>query len=116
MKPPLHGALLLLCLAAAAPAQTTSTITGRIQDSTGGALAGVKVTARNMETGLARSVASSDDGRFVLPAMPVGAYEIRAELAGFRPVVHKGIRLTVGETAVVTFSMELGALDQEIDR
>ena len=67
-----------------------------------------------MDTGLARSATTGEDGRFVLPVMPVGAYELRAEMAGFRPVVHRGIHLTVGETAAVPFILEVGALEQEI--
>jgi len=95
-------------------AQTTSTITGVITDASGGALAGVKVTARHVETGFARSTSSLPDGRFVFAAAPVGAYELRLELAGFRPFVRRGVNLTVGETAVIDFQMEVGAVDQEI--
>jgi len=110
----LQGMIPALGLLCGAGAQTTGTITGRIQDSTSSPLVGVKVTARQVETGMVRAAATGGEGRFVLAAAPVGAYEIRAEFAGFRPVVHKGIRLTLGETAVVDFTLEVGPLDQEI--
>lgn len=101
-------------LVAELAAQTTSTIAGTIQDKTGGALSGAKISARHVETGLTRSTLSGTDGRFVLPAIPVGAYEIRAEFNGFRPLVRRGVNLTVGETAVIGLVMEVGSLDQEV--
>ena len=94
-------AIITFCLASAAAAQTTTTITGTVQDSAGATLAGVKVTARHIDTGLSLSVVTAEDGRYVFPAMPVGNYEIRADLSGFRPLLRQGIRLVVGETAIV---------------
>ncbi len=107
-------AFLVLCFLTGLAAQTTSTITGTIQDRSGGALSGVQLTARHTETGFTRSTVSGPDGRFVFAAVPVGAYEIRGALTGFRPLVRKGVELTVGETAVLDFVMEVGGLDQEI--
>ena len=95
-------------------AQTAGTIAGTVRDKTGGALSEVRLTARHVDTGVTRSAVSQPDGGFVFAAMPVGAYEIRGELSGFRPLVHKGVRLTVGETAVVRLIMELGSFDQEL--
>ncbi|MBK5297845.1 MAG: hypothetical protein JJE40_11860, partial [Vicinamibacteria bacterium] len=40
----------ILTVAAIASAQTTSTITGRVTDASGGVLPGVMITARNLET------------------------------------------------------------------
>src|SRR5258705_11556717 len=70
-------------VATAAMAQTTNgVISGIISDAQGGVLPGVTVTARNAETGLARTVVTESDGRFRLAALPPGRYDIRAELAG----------------------------------
>ncbi len=110
----LQGLVVTLCLAGGLAAQTAGTITGRILDRTGAVLAGAKVAARHVETGLRREASSSDEGRFVLPALPAGAYEIRATQAGFRAVVRKGVQLTVAETVVVDLVLDVGALDQEV--
>ncbi len=103
-----------LCLAAALQAQTSGAIAGKVEDKTGGVLAGAKITLRHLETGVTRESAADPAGRFLFPATPVGEYELRAEFSGFRPLVRKGVHLAVGETAVVDFVMELGAVDQEI--
>ncbi len=107
-------AFLVLLFQAALVAQTSSTITGTVNDKTGAVVSGARITARHIETGLTRSTLSGSEGRYVLAAMPVGAYEIRAEFTGFRPLVRKGVHLTVGETAVVDLAMEIGSLDQEV--
>ncbi len=103
-----------LLASASLAAQTTGTITGTIQDETGALIPGVKVTARHISTGLVRSTVSESEGQFTLATMPVGAYELRAELTGFRPLVRQGINLTVHETAVIDLKMEVGAVDQEV--
>lgn len=107
-------ACLLLVAVRLLGAQTTGTIVGAVRDKTGGVLPAVRLTARHVDTGLTRSTVSQGDGSFVFAAMPVGAYEIRGELSGFRRLVHKGVHLTVGETAGVNLIMQIGRLDQEI--
>jgi hypothetical protein len=102
----------LLC--AAAWAQTTGALTGTVEDATGRVLAGVNLTVRHLETGMSRTAQTGPQGQYVLPAAPPGEYEIRAEMAGFRPYVRKGLRVTVGETAVVNLAMEVGSVDQAI--
>ncbi len=106
--------IITFCLASAAAAQTTSTITGAVQDTDGATLVGVKVTARHINTGLSLEVVTAEDGRYVFPAMPVGNYEIRADMSGFRPLLRQGIKLVVGETAIVDLVLEAGALDETV--
>ncbi|MCW5967790.1 MAG: TonB-dependent receptor [Blastocatellales bacterium] len=110
---PLTFVLLILTLASApAVAQTTSTITGRIQDQQGAFIPGVKLTSRHIETGLRRTVVSDNEGRFTFPEMRVGAYEIEAERTGFRPLIRQGIQLTLGETSVVNLTMEVSTVSE----
>ena len=107
----------MIALAAAAPlfAQATTTaITGTVRDASRAVVAGALVTARHLPTGLVRTAPSQADGRYVLPALPVGAYELRVETAGFRPLVRRGVTLAVGEPAVVDLVLEVGGFDQEV--
>src|SRR5688572_28707361 len=109
------AAFAFLLLPAPLLAQTTTgTLTGVVRDPSRAVVAGASVTARHLETGLQRSTTTQPDGRYVLPLMPVGAYEIRAEREGFRPYLRRGVSLTVGESAAVDLTLDLGAMDQEI--
>lgn len=89
-------------------AQTAGTITGRVHDRSGAVLEGVRITAIGLDQGRTRVAASDRDGRFVLPGLPAGRYEVRAELDGFRPVIHRDLRLEVGGTSILDLFMELG--------
>ncbi len=104
------SALLIASGASAQP--TTSRIDGSARDASGGALPGVHVSALHLETGLTREAESGPGGEFVLPTVPIGAYELRATLAGFRPLVQRGITVVLGEPAVLTLTLEIGATDE----
>jgi hypothetical protein len=106
--------VLLSALLPTAWAQTSGTIAGKVIDSSGALLREVKITARNIETGNTRTTVSSDEGTYALPGLAVGSYQIRAEYAGFRPLVRQGITLVVGQTAIVDLTLQVGAVDQEI--
>jgi hypothetical protein len=93
---------------------TTGTIAGRVLDSQGGTMPGVTLTARQIETAFQRTALSDAQGRYTLPALPPGAYELRAELAGFRPLVRGGITLTIGQTAVVDLVMQVGDVAEQV--
>jgi outer membrane receptor protein involved in Fe transport len=106
--------LLLLLASPVALAQSTATLLGKVQDASGGVLPGVTVTARHVATGVERTVVTGASGDYRAPALPVGAYEVRAELSGFRTEVRTGITLTVGQEAVIDFSLAVGALSETL--
>ncbi len=105
--------LLLVISATPLVAQSTATIVGVVRDS-GGVLPGATVTVRNVDTGLTRNVPTGGDGAFRFPALPVGPYEIRAELSGYRTSVRSGVRLLVGQEAVLDMLLELGSIQETV--
>jgi len=92
----------------------TATILGEIKDSTGAVIPGASITAKNVETGLTRTGMSAEDGSYRFSALPVGSYEVKVELPGFRTEVRSGLTLTVSQEAVINFTMQAGAVDQTI--
>src|SRR5262245_9877367 len=75
---------LSLVVAAVGFAQSaTGSIEGTVVDTSGAVLPGVTVTLTNSETGAARTVTTDPNGLFAVPLLPVGIYEVAAELAGF---------------------------------
>lgn len=97
-----------------ASAQTSGTLSGRVADASGAMVPGVTIAARHLERGVERVAVTGPDGRFVLAGLPVGAYDVRAELAGFKSVVRSGVPLTVGEAVVIDFALEVGALAESV--
>ncbi|MBI3895965.1 MAG: TonB-dependent receptor [Acidobacteria bacterium] len=107
--------LYMVCLAGVALAQvTTGTILGTASDSTGAVIPGARVTARNVQTGIARTVTTDAQGRYRAPELGLGMYEVTAEAAGFQTLVRSGIELTVGRQATVNFAMQVGAVAEVI--
>ena len=117
MLTPRFPVLLLasLCMSPVAVfGQTAASLSGRIVDTSGAALPGVTVTARRADTGFERATISDAAGRYTLPSLPAGEYEMRAELAGFRPILRRGIRLSVSEHVAVDLTLEVGGVAEAV--
>ncbi|HEX8150125.1 MAG TPA: TonB-dependent receptor, partial [Pyrinomonadaceae bacterium] len=107
-------ALALLLPAAAAHAQTTSTLAGDVRDANGAAIPGASVTAKSLETGRASTAASDAEGRYTFAGLPVGPYEVRADKAGFKHNVFERVTLTVNETATLDILMQPAGVDEQV--
>ena len=97
---------------ASASAQASGQINGTVTDATGGVLPGVTVEATNTATGVTRSAISGADGLYTLPLLQPGNYNVKASLQGFRSQQRDGVRVTVTETARLTFQLEIGGLTE----
>src|SRR6266446_6133082 len=95
--------LLALFLAAPRPgcAQATGTIAGTVRDSSGAVVPGAKITATNEGTNLTRSVEADGAGQYIIPQLPVGAYQVRIDKAGFASFAQNGISLQANTTVQV---------------
>jgi outer membrane receptor protein involved in Fe transport len=108
-------AVMLLTCATAFAQQTTGVITGRVVDQQGAAVPGVTVTAKSPSTGFTRTETSDAEGVYRLAALPVGIYEVTAELQGFSTVSKKDIEVNVGQTQSVDFPMKVAALAETVN-
>src|SRR5438034_9938211 len=77
----------------------SATMSGVVHDANGGLVPGVSVTAKHIESGLTRTVITSETGSYRMPALPVGEYEVTAELSGFKQQVRRGVTLVVAQEA-----------------
>jgi hypothetical protein len=108
---------LSLFVSSAAFAQSTAangTIEGTIVDASGGVLPGVTVTVTHIETGTERSTVTNEKGLYRAPLLPLGTYSVSAELQGFKKFERTGIKLSVGETAVVNATLAVGTVSETI--
>jgi len=90
---------------------TTSLISGSVQDPARAPLPGARIEARHLETGLLREASTDHEGRFTLPGVPVGAFEVKAALPGFRTAA-RSVIVVLGEPAVLSFALEVAATDE----
>src|SRR5689334_2203009 len=91
----------LIALAIPAGAQTvTGTMNGTVTDKSGAALPGVTVTIRNADTGLERVVVTDKAGFYNAPFLPIGRYNVQAELSGFGTMRHQNVGVDLNQTVV----------------
>src|SRR5579884_3535001 len=107
--------LSLLSCASAFAQQTAGNSTGRVVDQQGAAVPGATVTAKNPQTGYTRSEVSDPQGLYRLNAIPVGRYDVTAELAGFTTVVNKDIDVFVGQTQTVDFGLKVAQVAETVN-
>lgn len=110
------GAILLVavCAPLAIAQLAQGELRGTVVDESGGVLPGVSVTAVQVETGTSRTTVTTENGAFLMPAMPLGTYKVTAELPGFATVVREGFRLGVGEAVTITFTMKVASLQESL--
>lgn len=106
MKSFILTGLIVLLFGTTLRAQTSSTITGTVQDQAGAMVSGAKVRIRSVETNLSRETVTDGEGRYAFPELRVGQYEVRAEQSGFKPTV-RVLNLTIGEKAVLPLALEI---------
>ena len=106
-------AILTALGAPAAWTQDAASIRGTLSDATGSAIAGGTVHVKNTETGLARELVTDEAGRYEAPELPVGAYEVTGEKAGFQTARAK-LKLDLGQRASVDLVLSVAELQQSI--
>src|SRR5213594_3240972 len=92
----------------------TATISGVVRDTSGALIPGVTITIKHVDSGLTRTVVSSETGNYIAPALPVGPYEVTAMIPGFKQQVRSGINLVVGQEAVIDLTLEVGANAEQV--
>src|SRR5690242_16230851 len=112
----LWAAAVVVALAAvpAIAQQTTGSITGLVMDPQGKAVPGVTVTAVNAATGFSRTDVSDGDGLYHLNAMPVGNYDVAAELPGFTRLERQDILVDVSETTNLNLTLRLAQVAETV--
>jgi hypothetical protein len=95
--------------------ESRGTIIGRVADSTGAALAGVKVDIVSAATNVTSTVTTNDEGRFSAPFLLPGAYRVTAEKTGFKRFVQSGVEVRVSETTDLNIGMQAGELSEAVE-
>ncbi len=105
----------LLALAACVFAQDPrGRILGRVTDSSGAVVPGVRVKATNLATNVAVSGATNEQGNYEIPYLLPGTYQVTAELQGFKKYVRDGLELRVNDRLALGIVLEPGVVTETV--
>ncbi|MGC1106006.1 MAG: carboxypeptidase-like regulatory domain-containing protein [Candidatus Acidiferrales bacterium] len=98
-----------------ARAQSSGSIWGSVNDTSGAVIPGAIVTIKNTETGEKRTVVSDATGKFNASGLPVGHYEVTATKTGFSTNATTGVTLVVGQREEITLTLQVGDVHQTVE-
>ena len=90
----------------------TGAVAGTVLDSSGGLVAGAKVTVTSQATGESRTVVSSSRGDYLVPALLPGLYTVAVSKDGFKKLDIRDVKVTVTETTPVDLRLEVGQVSE----
>src|SRR5256714_9344448 len=94
--------------------EITGSITGEVRDSTGAMMPGVKVTAVNTGTNVAKTVITSPSGTYRVPFLIFGRYTVTAELQGFKVSRAENVQVSTSEEARVDLMLSVGEVTETV--
>ena len=103
--------------ASAANAQQSvnyATIGGLVTDATGATIEGADIAVRQIDTNISTTARTNHDGRYLLPYLKVGRYEVSARKTGFQEAI-RPVTLTVGAAFDLPFSLVVGQAETRVE-
>src|SRR5688572_12090871 len=76
---------------------TTGAIGGKVTDEQGGGVAGVQISAVSRANGFSSTVTSRNDGRYLIPNLEVGTYDMTFRRIGFDPIRRRDIIVSLSQ-------------------
>jgi hypothetical protein len=105
--------LFLLGPAALLAQSGTSSISGLVKDSTGGALPGVSIVISNVDTGVSFDAVSNEQGLYRVAALVPGNYRVEASVDGFAPFV-RILTLAVSQTLAIDVTLDIARQSETV--
>lgn len=92
----------------------TATLTGTIEDTSGGVIPGVAVHLRDNATGSVRTTTTDASGAYSIAQLPAGTYTLTASKGGFQQFSSTDVVLHVGEHRGMNLTLQPGAVTQTV--
>ena len=93
----------------------SSTLTGVVKDSSGGAVPGATVKVTNEATGVSLETVSNEQGLYRVPALVPGRYRVDVSLDGFAPYVQQSIVLQVAQTLAIDVTLGVARQSETVN-
>jgi hypothetical protein len=108
--------MFLVAVACCFGQSSTGTISGRVLDSSGAAVAGAEVRVINEADKQSRLFPTSSTGEFTFPDLPNGDYTISIRAVGFKQIDKKGLHLAASDALNAgSFRLDVGAVTETVE-
>jgi hypothetical protein len=107
--------VLVMVLSALAFGQVgNGTITGTVSDQAGAVIANAMIQARNVDTGVVYTGATTNAGIYTIADLPVGTYAVSATVAGFKSYTHTNLTLAATQVLSENINLEVGTAEESV--
>ncbi|MFQ5776943.1 MAG: carboxypeptidase regulatory-like domain-containing protein [Terriglobia bacterium] len=89
-------------------------IRGTVTDPSGAVVPQATVVVVNADKGIRRTDVADAAGAYRVTGLPPAAYDVTAESRGFETQIRKGVVVTVGQTVIVDFQLQVSAMATEV--
>ena len=94
---------------------STATLKGVVYDPQGAVITRASITVTNAANGFTKTVSSNADGRYVIPVLQPGVYQLAFEAQGFQKEVVKTFTLEVGTVAIYDVHLKVGSATEVVE-
>lgn len=108
-------ALTLVVSAAGWSQEITGTIVGTVTDPSGAVVPGVKVTVTHTDrNAVIRTLTTDSNGDYVATLLPIGHYQVTAEMEGFKKASQTNVVLNVNDKLTINLKLDVGNLSETV--
>ena len=93
----------------------TSTVTGRLTDSSGAAIPNAKVVVVSEDAGVKYAGASNELGLYRIGSLSPGTYRVEVEASGFQRTVRTGVVVQVSDAVQVDLALQVGSMSETVN-
>jgi len=105
----------VLCAALAFSQEFRATISGRVYDSSAGAVANAKVQAVHVANNETTNASTDASGTYSLPFLRPGVYKMSVTAPGFKVFNRENITVEVGRIMGIDVTLEVGAVTESVN-
>jgi len=110
----LAGLVCLAIICAAWGQGSRATISGAVTDPSGSAVPNASVKASRAETSESQETKTNNEGRYTLPYLNPGIYNIEVKAGGFQTLKREAIVVQVGDKLNLNLQLTVGAVTESI--
>jgi hypothetical protein len=107
--------VVLLCpLFLRAQIASSTSLVGTVQDASGGAVKGAKVTATEESTKVQYQATTNGEGYYSITFIKPGTYDIAVEQTGFKKINTVGVPVSIDTAVRTDFNLNVGSVSEEV--